>query len=73
MKNYFYITGEQLERLGKVHLLLAREIRQNPVPARVMGYEFVCSNCKSEVSTTDERSFAEKLCVDCEIERNRKL
>ena len=72
-KRYFYITEEQLERLKRVHLLLAREIAQNPLPARVTYYDFKCEKCKCEVSTTDIKSFAEKLCIDCEIERNKRL
>jgi len=68
----YYITDEQLERLEMVHLLLAREIRNNPISDR-QSYKFICSHCECEVSTTDSRSFAEKLCVDCEIKRNKKL
>ena len=32
-------------------------------------YRFFCQGCGNEVSTTDKKLFAEKLCLDCETKK----
>ncbi len=45
----------------------------NLTPEDVCSYvdedEEMCQGCGNEVSTTDKRTFAEKLCVDCETKK----
>lgn len=64
----YFITEQQLERLKRVHLFLAREIMGQKIQEEETknGYDFVCSHCKGKVATTDKISFDRKLCISCE-------
>lgn len=49
----YIITEEQLKRLGTVHLLLAREIIQNPVNQRVA---YIIGVIKANVKMLDDNT-----------------